>query len=169
MKSGISNRNELTLQSQRQIQRFVLRPNRSLPYRGKIVLITVIAIGLMTPLSFVSGVMIWYLFVPAGLTFSGMLLALWSNERAGKFREIIEVSPDFVRIRCVGIGRPDFEVQFNPYWAKLSLETDRYVENRIVLSQSGQSYSIGEFLAPEERETLSGVLAETISRSSIRQ
>ncbi len=151
------------------VQRFVLWPNRSLPYRGKIILLAVIATGLAIPILFVNGAMIWYLTVPAGLTFLGMLLALWSNERAANFQEIVEISQGVMRIRRVGIRGPDIEVRFNPYWAKLSLKTDRYVENRLLISESGQSYSVGEFLAPEEREVLSEFLADSMSQGLSRR
>ena len=92
MKSEHHNRIEVTSQAQPDVQRFILWPNRSLPDHGKMVLLTVIAAGLAIPIFFVSSAMVWYLIVPAGVTFLGMILALWSNERAGKFREIVEVS-----------------------------------------------------------------------------
>lgn len=142
--------------------RFVLWPHRSLRPAGSITLLTAIAIGLAVPIVAIAGAAAWPLILPAIATFAGVAFALWRNNKAADFHEVIDVGAQAIHIERLGPATHRRRITFNPHWVRLSVETDFYVENRIMLRESGRAYCLGEFLAAEERESLAEVLRERL-------
>ena len=142
--------------------RFVLWPHRSLGTAGAITLLTSIAVGLATPIVAIAGAMVWPLILPAAATFAVMAFALWRNNKASEFHEVIDIGERALRIERRGPATRPKCITFNPHWVRLSVETDFYVENRIVLRESGRSYCPGAFLAAEEREKLAEALRKQL-------
>ena len=142
--------------------RIVLWPHRSLGFTGSAALLTAVAIGLAAPVVAIAGAMAWPLILPAIATFAGVAFALWRNNKAADFHEVIDVGTQAIRIERRGTAARYRCVTFNPHWVRLSVETDFYVENRITLRESGRAYCLGSFLAPEERESLAEALREQL-------
>ena len=139
-------------------QRLVLWPHRSSSPKVTLSLLAAITAGLAVPIVAITGFAAWPLVLPAGATVAGVGFAFWCNNRAARFREVIDVSPGAIRISRVGPACARANAEFNPHWVQLTVETDRYVENRITLRERGRSYSPGVFLAPEERKSLAEAL-----------
>ena len=136
-------------------QRLVLWPHRSSSTKLTCCLIAAIATGLAAP---IVGFAAWPLAIPAGATVIGVSVAFWRNNKAARFHEVIDVTPRAVRIARVGPASTQAGAEFDTHWVQLSVETDRYVENRITFRERGRSYSPGVFLAPEERKSLAETL-----------
>lgn len=141
-------------------QRYVLWPHRSLTARSAFVLMTILAVGLAAPVVVISGVGAWPLVITAVATFAGVIFALRRNNKAAEFHEVIEVSPQVVQIDRIGPASDHRHIEFSPHWVQVVVETDHYLENRLTLRESGRRYSVGEFLAPEERQSLAEMLSE---------
>jgi len=142
--------------------RIVLWPHRSLGFAGSAALLSAVAIGLTAPAVAIAGALAWPLILPAIATFAGVAFALWRNNKAADFHEVIDVGSKAIRIERRGAAARNRCVTFNPHWVRLSVETDFYVENRITLRESGRAYCLGSFLAPEERESLAQALREQL-------
>ena len=139
-------------------QRFVLWPHRSGSTALIVLLLATMTAGLAVPVVVIAGFAAWPLVVAALVTVVGVALAFWSNNMAARFREVIWVSPRSIHIERIGPATDHFDIRFDTHWARLTVETDRYVENRITIRESGRSYSPGIFLAPEERKSLADAL-----------
>lgn len=126
-------------------------------------LLATAAAGLIVPVAVIAGTTAWPLLLPAGATFAGLALALWRNCAAARICEIIDITPRAIRIERIGSGNASARASFDPHWARLTVSSDRYVQNRITFVESGRSWSVGGFLAPEEREHLAAALREKLS------
>lgn len=146
-----------------EIVRLVVWPHRSLDRRGLILLIAAVSVGMGCALAkpLLHGA--WPVAIPVIASFAGFLLALRANMRSARHNEIIEITPRTVRVRSERERMPSKETEFNTYWTRVSVSTDRYAENRILLHQSGRSLEIGAFLSPDERVELAEKLKASIA------
>ena len=53
--------------------------------------------------------------------------------------------------------------EFNTSWVRVLLTDDRQVCNRLTLTESGRSVSVGEFLSPEERAQLAEAMGTALA------
>ncbi len=144
---------------------FVIWPHRSLPPIGVLALMTSVAMGFAYAMMASKGYQFWPVIAPCALTFVGLGVAIWRNNCAASAHEIIEVSRRIVRVTRVGAagGAP---IAFNPFWMKLGVSSDRYVEDRITLSEGRQRMTIGDFLSPSERRRLADALRTSIEKQT---
>ncbi len=144
-------------------QRIVLWPHRSLSRSGAAALLGAVIAGLAVPIMAIGASPVWPLVVPGGLTLAGLSLALWQNTRAARHGEIVTLGPQTLRVSRWGVQGAEPVAEFSAYWVRVSLESDFYVEDRLTLREGRRSYSLGEFLAPEERRALADRLRNALA------
>ena len=137
---------------------FVVWPHRSLGRRGIGAVLAIAALGLTIVVLRIPAPAVWFLILPATLTFAGLSVAFWISSRRGQRAEIIDIDPQEVRVAVRYRGREDLVARFNPHWVRLQITDDRYVTRRIIMSESGRAVSIGECLTAPERESLAEAL-----------
>ncbi|MEM8812639.1 MAG: DUF2244 domain-containing protein [Pseudomonadota bacterium] len=144
----------------------ILTPYRSLGRRGFMTLM--LSIGIVC---FASGLPFlilgaWPVFLFFGLDVLLIWFAFMVNYRAARAFEEVEVFPEAVTIRRVSpAGRVETH-QFNPYWARLSVQRieDEGVV-RITLSSHGASLDVGGFLNAPDKETFADAFARALNEA----
>lgn len=148
------------------VQRLHLWPHRPLTQRGFVVFIGLTAALITAPLLAVLGsAALWGLLPFLLLALTGIWFALRKNARDRDILEILDLSPELMRLRRSGpYGRLQ-DWQANPYWVRLVLHpTAGPVPNYLTLSGGPREVEIGAFLAPEERVQLMAELRERLAR-----
>ncbi len=131
----------------------VLAPNRSLSRQARRLLIVAFAIANAVPAIFfflqgafpVSGFM--------GLDVLALIWALHANERSGKARERVQVSPASIQVTRRAPNEKESHYATNPIWARVQEDA------RAVRIRAGASdVSVAGFLAPFERAAFAEAL-----------
>jgi uncharacterized membrane protein len=140
-------------------------PHRSLDRRGMAILLAVVAAA--GTIVFLRGPATAVLPLAIGpfLAVGALAWALRCNNRAARKGEKIDVGPDVVTVTRWGAKGPTGTVQFKTGWVRLALRHDRDVFNRLVLTESGRTCSIGDYLSPDERKALAAALSVTIAEA----
>lgn len=146
-------------------ERFVLWPHRSLDRKGVTIILMIAAFGLALAIARVWQPGAWFIIVPAAITFLGLAFAFWVSARRARLAEIIDVSPEEITVSRSQRGHVRLVARFNPHWVRLLMRSDRYVKNRIILSESGRAVSVGEFLSPPERKDLADALLTCLEQA----
>jgi uncharacterized membrane protein len=143
---------------------FVLHPHRSLSERGFLILMSA-----LTAVSFVTGVAFcmigaWPVMGFFGLDVALVYYAFKLNYRSGMAYETIDLTPALLTLTRVqpNGAREAFEV--NPYWARVSLTTDRpdgRTSLRIVAQ--GRELLLGHFLTDDERRDFAHALSGALN------
>lgn len=142
---------------------FLLHPHRSLSPAGFL-----IVMGLISIISFAAGMLFfmmgaWPVTGFFGLDVLLIYLAFKLNFRAGRAYEHIALTPELLRLTRVHPSGRREVFEFNPYWARVRLTTDRPDgRTSLALSAQGRAVRFGEFLTDDERrafaDALTGVL-----------
>lgn len=142
----------------------LLTPHRSLGRSGFMVVM-----GLITLISFISGVVFWSVGAwPVagflGLDVLAIYIAFRLNYRSGRAFEEVHVSRSELTIKRVSPTGQEQVFTFNPYWARLSVERlpDEGVV-RLSITSHGDELELGSFLNPVDRETFSKAFAIALS------
>lgn len=148
------------------VRQFVLHQHRALSQRGFLILMALIG-----GVSFVIGmafVMIgaWPVFGFFGLDAALIYIAFKLNYRSGRLYETVSVSPDALTLTRVHPSGRQENYEFNPYWARVRLTTDRPDgRTSLRLAAQGREVLIGQFLTDQERrdvaDALTGALLES--------
>ena len=144
---------------------FVIWPHRSLRPMDMAALIASVGLGLGYAMLASKGYQYWPVLMAAMSTFLGLSLALRHNNRAALAHEVVEVTPWVVRVSRIGFGSPASPIDFNAFWVRLRISTDRYVEDRITLMEGRRRVSVGNCLSPEERRKLAEALHTSIKKT----
>jgi len=83
--------------------------------------------------------------------------------RAARISEKVEIGPRVVRVERIDSHGRRRTTEFSTHWVRLVLSDDRDVANRLTLTESGRSISIGEFLSPAERKSLAAAIRSTLA------
>jgi uncharacterized membrane protein len=143
--------------------RFVLRPNRSLSWRGALFFFfslffisSGIAIGL-TLLGF------WPVLPFAGLDMLALGVSLYVVACRCHECEVISISGDSIRIER-GRHSPRQQWTLGRVWARVVLERcpKAWYPSRLLIRSHGQSVEVGRFLQEEERECLAAELTRSL-------
>jgi uncharacterized membrane protein len=94
-----------------------------------------------------------------------MALALWSNNRAARRLEVVEVGPDVVRVTRVSARGHEETLDFSTGWVRLAVSHDRRIAHRVTLTERGRTCSIGECLSPDERRALAAAISASLARA----
>jgi uncharacterized membrane protein len=150
--------------------RFVLHPHRSLSPRGFLILMT--ALGTV---SFITGVAFCMIGAWPVMGFFGLDVALvyWAfklNYRSGRAYETIDITPEVLTLTRVQPNGAKDAVEINPYWARVSLTTDRpdgRTSLRIIAQ--GRELLVGQFLDDDERRDFANALTGALQTARATQ
>lgn len=142
---------------------FTIWPHRSLGAGGLKLLLGIIALGLVHVALRSPPEAFWPIVLGCLLTFAAVLAAFLSNMRAAQIAERVEIGPRFVRVERVDRNGRCRTTEFSTRWVRLVLRDDWDVANRLMLTESGRSVSIGEFLSPAERKSLADAISSTLA------
>lgn len=143
----------------------VLHPHRSLGPRGFQILMGIIcAVSFVAGMAFVS-MGAWPVFGFFGLDVAAIYVAFRLNYRSGRLVEQVRVFDDSLEIECRRPGKPPQSWRFNPYWAQVVLQPDRYGTDQLVVRSHGVWLVLGHFLLPEERAEFAAALRDALARA----
>ncbi|MBA4490334.1 DUF2244 domain-containing protein [Paracoccus sp. S1E-3] len=141
-------------------------PYRSLPRKGFVWFIAITAALLAVPLLGLLGTMLLWPLLPFLLAaLAGIWWAIERSYRSGRTQEVLELSPDRLRLTRSDPGRADRVWDANPYWIRAIIRPGP-VEQYLVLTgdhESGREIELGAFLSPEERESLAPELNRALA------
>ncbi len=146
-------------------ERIVIWPHRSLGRDGTLGVIALAAIGFTIVTAWVAAPAAWFVVFPASIALASLALALWLNTRRAERLEIVDVSPDLIRVMTSYLGRHNLVDRFNPHWVRIELSDEYKIEKRLILRESGRAVSVGDCLPPSERESLADELREKIRQA----
>ncbi len=132
-------------------------PYRSLPRKGFVWFIGVTAgLSALPLLALLGNAMLWALLPFMLAALGGVWWAIGRSYRSGTTLEVLDLSPDRLRLTRSDPGRPNRIWQANPYWIRAVLRPGP-VDSYLVLvgdHESGREVELGAFLTPAERESL---------------
>jgi len=142
----------------------VLRPHRSLPPGGFLVLM--LALGAV---SFVSGVLFvsigaWPVCGFFGLDVLLVYIAFRLNYRGARMREILRLIGGDLTVERIGVRGDRRHWRMQAFWLRVELIEARDGGNRLLVTTHGRSLPIGAFLTPDERRDLARELTAALRR-----
>lgn len=140
-----------------------LRPHRSLSPRGFLILMSCVGI-----VSFIAGMSFlamgaWPVMGFFGLDALLIYGAFKLNYRAGRRLEVVEITPDDLKLTRVHPNGRREEIALNPYWARPHLAEREDGANRLYLRSHGRHYAVGSFLTDDERRDLADALGQALA------
>lgn len=150
--------------AQRGYWRFVLRPNRSLSWRGTVHFFLGIA-TLSLAIATVLAIRGYWLVLPfAGLEIAALGAAFYVVARRSYQCEVIAVAEDILIER--GVGRPRHRVRLPRAWAAVDVErcNASWYPSRLLIRSHGQAVEVGRFLPEGERLELALKLRRSLQQ-----
>jgi uncharacterized membrane protein len=150
--------------------RFVLHPHRSLSPRGFLILMT--ALGLVSFITGVAFCMIgaWPVMGFFGLDVALVYVAFKLNYRSGRAYETIDITPNLLTLTRVQPNGAKDAIEINPYWARVSLTTDRPDgRNSLRIIAQGRELLVGQFLNDDERRDFASALTGALQSARTAQ
>jgi uncharacterized membrane protein len=154
----------LTKKQSASATQFVLHPHRSLSQRGFLILMTLLSV-----VSFITGVAFcmigaWPVMGFFGLDVALVYYAFKLNYKSGMAYETVDLTPELLTLTRVQPGGAKQAYEVNPYWARVSLTTDRpdgRTSLRIIAQ--GRELLLGQFLTDDERRDFAQALAGALN------
>jgi len=149
----------------------VLHPHRSLSQRGFLIMMGFIAI-----ISFAAGMAFYTLGAWPVLGFYGLdvlaiFVAFKLNYRAGTAYELVELSPELLKITRVQPSGQSRSFDFNPYWVKVLVNEWPDGSADLKLALHGREFEFARFLNTDEKkdfaQALRGALAVSRTAPSV--
>lgn len=142
--------------------RAVLHPHRSLSPRGFLILMSAIgAVSFVTGLAFLM-MGAWPVLGFCGLDVALVYVAFKLNYRAGRAHEIVELTPDILRVTRVAAGGTSQRFEFNPYWARVKLAQWPDGRTDLKIASHGREFSFGRLLNDDERRDFAAALQRAL-------
>lgn len=150
------------------VTQFVLHPHRSLSPRGFFILMMLLSI-----VSFITGVAFCMIGAWPVMGFFGLDVALvyWAfkaNYFSGRVYETVDLTPDVLTLTRVEPDGRTEKAEVNPYWARVSLTTDRpdgRTSLRIIAQ--GRELLLGQFLTDDEKREFARALTSAIQDARV--
>jgi uncharacterized membrane protein len=103
-----------------------------------------------------------------GLDLLALYVAFKVNYHAGKAYELIELSPEVLKITQVQPSGRSLSFDFNPYWVKVLLNEWPDGSADLKLASHGKEFEFARFLNAEEKKDFAQALRDalTIARST---
>lgn len=138
---------------------FVIRPNRSMSWRG---MLTFMAVCAVLSMSIAIGFMAmgaWMILPFAGLELLGLCTALYVCARHTSRVEVVTVSEDAVTVSS-GRKGPSENREFQRGWTQIVLENSGHdwYPSRLVIRSHGRGVEVGSCLREGERRQLASAL-----------
>lgn len=141
--------------------RFVLRPNRSMSWRGSLIFFLSLCI-LSSSIATGMAVRGYWLVLPfAGLELLAVGAALYVVALRCHQREVISIAGDLIRIER-GVRYPRRCWTLARIWAQVVLEPAARDSSRLLVRSHGRCVEIGRFLGEDERRRLAVELTRSL-------
>ena len=145
--------------------RAVLHPHRSLPPQGFLILM--LAIG---SVSFVMGLAFllmgaWPVMGFFGLDVLLVYVAFKLNYRAGRAYELVELTPQMLKLTQVAPSGKSRSFEFNPYWTRVLFMERHDGGNHLKLASHGKELEFGRLLNDEERADFARALKSALDKA----
>ncbi|MGB0721105.1 MAG: DUF2244 domain-containing protein [Gammaproteobacteria bacterium] len=140
--------------------RFILRPNRSMDWRGNLIFLGGLFAITMTVGSGLAIMGFWPVLPLAGIELTLVAIALYHTGLSASRCEVISIGSDTVKVEK-GRHEPATTVEFQRFWARVQLSQprQRLHPSRLLLRSHGRTVEVGSFLTEDEREGLARNLA----------
>lgn len=158
----------LPVQAAARTFRAILHPHRSLSRSGFMMLLGFIGfVSLATSIAF-TVIGAWPVLGFYGLDLLALYVAFKVNYHAGKAYELIELSPEVLKITQVQPSGRSLSFDFNPYWVKVLLNEWPDGSADLKLASHGKEFEFARFLNAEEKKDFAQALRDalTIARST---
>ena len=143
--------------------RAVLHPHRSLgPHGFLLLMLGVGAVSFITGVAFLV-IGAWPVMGFFGLDVALIYIAFRLNYRSGRQYELIELTPELLKVTRVQPSGASSALELNPYWAQVRLEQGKDGRTDLRLASHGRQWAIGRFLTDDERRELAGVLSGALA------
>jgi uncharacterized membrane protein len=142
---------------------FEVWPHRSLGPRGTRGLLIGVGMALFLVAARHPAPVVWAVAAACLAAFGGLAFALWVNNRSARLVERIVIGPCAVRVVRSRPTKQAEIAEFNTAWVRVVVSDERLVSKRLVLTESGRSISVGEFLSPEERVQLADAVRASLA------
>lgn len=145
--------------------RLVIGPNASLSPRQALWFMASVSVVALSIAGAFAALGFWPILPFAGLELSALAAALWVSLRRNRYRELIELDGDRVRVSFGWVERGAVaELDWPRSWTRVELLPggNRHAPNQLRLRQAGQVVRLGRCLTDEERERLAGRLKELL-------
>jgi uncharacterized membrane protein len=142
----------------------VLRPHRSLPWRGFLVLM-----GAFGGVSFAIGLIFvlhgaWPVTGFFGADVGLFYLAFRLSYRSARQFEHVILAEDVLTVERVNIYGGVRRWCFEPFWLRVVFEEEDDDTNRLMVTSHGRSLVLGSFLSPRERKDFATALKQALGR-----
>lgn len=143
--------------------RAILHPHRSLSQGGFLILLGFI--GFVSAATGIAFYMMgaWPVLGFYGLDVLAIYVAFKINYRAGKAYELVELSPDVLKITQVHQSGRSRSFDFNPYWVKVLLNEWPDGSADLKLALHGNEFEIARFLNTDEKKDFAAALRNALS------
>jgi uncharacterized membrane protein len=143
--------------------RAILHPHRSLSHGGFLILLAFI--GFVSAATGIAFYMMgaWPVLGFYGLDVLAIYVAFKINYRAGKAYEMVELSPDLLKVTQVHQSGRSRSFDFNPYWVKVLLNEWPDGSADLKLALHGNEFEIARFLNTDEKKDFAAALRNALS------
>jgi uncharacterized membrane protein len=143
--------------------RAVLHAHRSLSQNGFLILMLFLG-----GVSFVTGIAFlmmgaWPVFGFFGLDVLAVYIAFKINYRDGLAHEVVELTPDMLKLTRVSPTGRKRSFDFNPYWVRVRLAEWPDGRTNLSLASHGRDFEFGHLLNHDERREFAKVLERALS------
>ncbi|MCB2096753.1 MAG: DUF2244 domain-containing protein [Parvularculaceae bacterium] len=146
----------------------VLFPNRSLPNRGFIAVMSiVIASNFFFGLYFYA-IGAWPVIGFCGLDVFLVWLAFRLSYRQGRLHERVRIADGDMLVSRVLPSGHESRWRIEPFWARIVIDNPGAHEARVRVMSKGRSLVLGSFLSPDERVSFGEALREALARATGR-
>jgi uncharacterized membrane protein len=145
---------------------YILRPNRSLDWRGNLRFYGLISLVSLCIACWFAWLGAWIVLPFAGLELLALGLALYLVSMRGLDMETIEIQGDTLEI-CKGRRQIRSTTRLQRCWARVRLEPSAHTwyPSRLMIRSHGKGTEIGSFLGSEEKEKLAGELMHSLRQA----
>ncbi|OYW53962.1 MAG: hypothetical protein B7Y80_00565 [Hyphomicrobium sp. 32-62-53] len=142
--------------------RAILHPHRSLSQGGFLILLGFI--GFVSAATGIAFYMMgaWPVLGFYGLDVLAIYVAFKINYRAGKAYELVELSPDLLKVTQVHQSGRSRSFDFNPYWVKVLLNEWPDGSADLKLALHGNEFEIARFLNTDEKKDFAAALRNAL-------
>jgi len=140
-------------------------PHQSLPAHGFAAFIGATFILIMIPLfPLIGSVVLWGVLPFLLAAVAGIWWALQRNHRDHQILEVLELTPEALRLTRHNPRSPDQSWECNSYWVEAFLHpTGGPVPHYLTLRGNGREVELGRFLSEDERRALYGDLRQRLA------
>lgn len=142
----------------------VLRPHRSLPPRGFLVmmgLLFCVSVGVSLGFSLYGA---WPVAGFFGADVALLYFAFRLSYRSGRQFERVVLAGDILTVEQVDARGNSRRSEFQPYWLRVILEEREGAPGRLSLASHGRELVLGAFLSAKERKDFAAALKQALQR-----